>query len=467
VYRAQTRRALARCLADAFLAGAWTVEGAIGRAGVVFDQRPRWTGPVAREVFAAYEHPPADLPRELARFIELALERRDPAGAPPRVRRRLIPEPAMGRVRWPVPHLASIGALAEFLELETGEFDWFADVRGLERGVLDLPLGHYTYATLPRGQDRAPRLIERPKRRLKALQRRLLHELLDLIPAHGAAHGFTRGRSVVTHATAHAAKPVVLRMDLEDFFASVSAGRVFAMMRTAGYPEAVAHALTGLMTNVVPTAVLQRLPRPRELHAIAKHHRLVRRLAQPHLPQGAPTSPALANLAAFRLDRRLAALAAALGLDYTRYADDLVFSGPFRLAAVAGGLRTRVAAIAADEGFRVNQSKSALMTRAGRQRVCGVVVNEHPNVAREEYDTLKAIIHNCVRHGPVGQNRGGVDDFRAHLLGRIAWFATVNPARGEKLQRAMSDVVWDQLPREPERGLEPLTYRLQGDCSTS
>jgi hypothetical protein len=286
-------------------------------------------------------------------------------------------------------------------------------------------------------------LIERPKRRLKQLQRRLLHDLLDWIPAHDAAHGFTRGRSVVTHVAAHTAKHVVLRMDLEDFFASVPAGRVFAILRTAGYPEAVAHPLTGLMTNTVPATVWRRLPRPHEMSAIAKHHRFGGRLAQPHLPQGAPTSPALANLAAFRLDRRLAGAAASLGLDYTRYADDLVFSGPSNLMRLAAGLRTQVAAIAADEGFRINHAKSTLATRAGRQRVCGVIVNQHPNIAREEYDTLKAMIHNCARDGPASQNRSGINNFRAHLVGRIAWVEALNPQRGEKLRRGLSDISWE------------------------
>jgi RNA-directed DNA polymerase len=348
----------------------------------------------------------------------------------------------MGRLRWPVPQVPSVGALADFLGLEIGELEWFADVRGRERDVSDEPLRHYTYGSLPRA-DGPPRLIERPKHCLKALQRRLLHELLDWIPAHDATHGFTRGRSVLTHASAHSGKHVVLRVDLEDFFASVSAGRVYGILRAAGYPEAVAHMLTGLMTNVVPGAVWHAVARPSDAPGIGKHHRLGRQLARPHLPQGAPTSPALANLAAFRLDRRLSGLAGALDLEYTRYADDLVFSGSLRLASIARGLRSTIAMIATDEGFRVNQSKSTLATRAGCQRVCGVIVNEHPNIAREEYDTLKAIIHNSVRHGPASQNRAGLENFRGHLLGRIAWIETLNPPRGAKLRRALSSVTWE------------------------
>src|SRR6188472_3731978 len=98
-------------------------------------------------------------------------------------------------------------------------------------------------------------------------QRIVLREILDAIPPHDAAHGFRSVRSVRTHAEAHVGAVVVMRFDLEDFFASLGPGRVWAIFRAAGYPESVAHVLTALCTNAVP--------------------------------QGAPTSPALANLAAF------------------------------------------------------------------------------------------------------------------------------------------------------------------------
>ena len=282
---------------------------------------------MARAVLAAYAHPPADRPRELAAFIDATIQALPPDPrhpSPPRIRRWLIAEPAMGRIRWPIPVLAAAGDLAALLEVSPGELEWLADARGLERTVQDERLRNYRYGALPR-RNGSLRVVERPKTRLKAIQRRLLHELLDRVPAHPAAHGFTRGRSARTHAAAHVGRRVVLRMDLEDFFASIQAGRIYGIFRTCGYPEAVAHALTALTTNVVPARVWTALPRPRgEMEAITAHHRLGRRLATAHLPQGAPTSPALANLAAFRLDRRLAGLAASLGAVYTRYADDCV-----------------------------------------------------------------------------------------------------------------------------------------------
>ncbi len=444
MYDARTRAHLSRCLADAFLAGVWNERALVDRAGRTLDRRPRWVRSIAREVLAGYHRPPSDRPRELARFIEVLLrdaqlDSDDPR--PPRVRRWLVPEPAMGRRRWPVPEIASLGALATFLGVSDGELAWFADARALERSVEDERLRHYRYGFLHR-PGRPVRVIERPKQRLKSIQRRILHEILDWIPAHGAAHGFTRGRSVRSHAREHTGQFVVIRLDLQDFFASIAASRVYGIFRTAGYPESVAHSLTALTSNVVASGWWMSLPRPADARRIEAHHRLGRQLATPHLPQGAPTSPALANLAAFRLDRRLTGLAASLEVHYTRYADDLTFSGSARLVRAANTLRRAVTEIARAEGFTVNDQKSMLATRAGRQRVCGVVVNERLNVARSEYDALKAILHNAHVHGPASQNREALPDFRAHLLGRLSWIESVNPQRGEKLRRQFTSIAW-------------------------
>lgn len=436
---------LARCLAHAFLAGTWN-EAALARRGrAALDRRPPWLLAVVRDVLAGYHRPPLDRPRELAAFIAVAMQRASgPAVVPdpPRVRRWFTPEPAMGRRPWPVPDLPSLHALAEFLQLGDADLGWLSDVRSLERSVPDERLRNYRYRWVARG-ERPWRVIESPKPRLKAAQRLVLHEILDRIPAHPHAHGFTRGRSALSNAAGHVSQKVVLRADLEDFFASIEARRVYGIFRTAGYPEAVAHLLTALTTNVVAATTWARVPRPQDPAQLAAHHRLGRRLATPHLPQGAPTSPALANLAAFGLDRRLAGLAAALGAGYTRYADDLTISGGGLLLSRAGGVRATIATIAAEEGFAVNERKSALMTRAGRQRVCGIVVNDHPNVSRDEYDRLKAILHNAARNGPAGENRAGAPDFRAHLLGRIGWVESVNPARGAKLRARFDEIAWE------------------------
>ena len=206
--------------------------------------------------------------------------------------------------------------------------------------------------------------------RLKEVQRWILHEILGGVPVHEAALGFTRGRSGIDHARRHSGQRAVSSFDLSDFFASVSAGRVFGILRTAGYEPPVAHVLTGLTTNTVPAHVWEVVHAAGRSAEVQPLFRLGRRLAGPHLPQGAPTSPALANLAAFRLDRRLTGLAASLGLRYSRYADDLTFSGP-RLRPRGAGLSTLVASIAREEGFALNARKTALSTAAARQWSAG------------------------------------------------------------------------------------------------
>jgi hypothetical protein len=335
---------------------------------------------------------------------------------------------------WPVPALPTPGRLARWLDLSVRQLDWFADVRRWNDEGGAEPLRHYSLHWLRKASG-TYRLLEVPKSRLKAIQRQVLAGILAHVPPHEAAHAFRSGRSLLGFAAAHAGRRLVLRLDLRDFFPSVPASRVHALFRRLGYPAAVARLLTGLCTHALAPADWPAGdatdPRTRELYAL------------PHLPQGAPTSPALANLCTWKLDTRLSALASSAGAAYTRYADDLAFSGDEALARSAQRFAVQVIRIAAQEGFAVNAGKTCFMGQGVRQQLCGVVVNARPNVRRDEYDRLKAILNNCAVHGPAGQNREGAADFRAHLLGRIGWVAQVNPARGAKLRECFARIRWD------------------------
>jgi hypothetical protein len=164
--------------------------------------------------------------------------------------------------------------------------------------------------------------------------------------------------------------------------------------------------------------------------------------ARPHLPQGAPTSPALSNICAYRMDCRLAGLAKAAGTVYTRYADDLAFSGGDAFEHGVERFADRAAAIALEEGFSVHHRKTRIMRRAVRQHLAGLVVNERLNVERRDADRLKAILTNCVRHGPESQNREAHPAFRLHLDGRVGFIETVNPARGARLREIFEQIHW-------------------------
>jgi RNA-directed DNA polymerase len=444
----RARLSLIRGLAEAFLSGFWDLDGLVKRGGLVLGRRYRWLRPLARRVLASF--PEGDRPRaaRLADYL-WADERFRNAWRKhaPALHFNEWPVPGMapppGPPRsWSVPPITTPAGLVRFLELEPNELDWFADCQTRERSATVESLRHYRYRWVAKASG-SFRLIEAPKPRLKQLQRRLLDEILLHIPPHEAAHGFRPGRSVLSFVATHVGRAIVLKMDLRDFFVSITSARVMAIYLTAGYPEPVARLLTGLCTNTVPLVIWKQAG-PLELDpsrspASWQARRLYR---QPHLPQGAPTSPALANLAAHRLDARLAGLARAAEASYTRYADDLVFSGGESFAWSIARFPVHAAAIALEEGFAIQHRKTQVMRQGVRQRAAGVVINQKPNITRDDYDQLKATVYNCVRHGPRDQNRAGVADFRAHLAGRVAYVRRLNPERGERLTRLFERIVW-------------------------
>lgn len=348
---------LAAAVARALLDGPWVEEEMRARVVASLRSDASWVRAVVRVVLSRWAEPPHDDHEGLIAFL----------GGLPRVRRRersawvvqfATPSPRMGPTRWDVPALGTIGELASWLEVGVEHLEHLA---GLRHG--GARASRYTYEW--REKRFGLRLLERPSWALRAVQRRVLHGILDAIPPHEAAHGFRRGRSVASHAAPHAGKRVVLALDLEDFFASIPAGRVFGVFRTAGYPAPVARVLAGLCSNRLPPAVWAARPRVEDDWALG------RRLASRHLPQGAPTSPAL------------------------------------------------------EEGFRLNTRKTRVMKRGARQRITGVVVNERVNTPRAGYDRLRAALHEAALGGAV------TEELRAHLLGRISWHASLNARRGE------------------------------------
>jgi len=408
-------------------------------------EEPRWLVPLVRHLLARFPDAPNDACASLSHAIQRAPAfRRGTALGESELRlvKLVVGEPSMGRRRWPVPPLCTTVEMAAWLALTSTELDWFADIRGFNAKAGVSALHHYAFRWVPKRRG-GYRLVEAPKSRLKALQRRVLHEILDHVPAHEAAHGFVRGRSTLSCARPHAGQSVLLRMDLEEFFPSIGAARIYRIFRGLGYPELVARALTGVCTLRVPASVVEALPRLSfaeryDAVEIEARARTRRRLSHRHLPQGAPTSPALANLASYRMDARLAGAASAAGAIYTRYADDLAFSGDAELARRAQRLEVLVGAIALEEGFRVNHHKTRIMRRGQTQRVVGLVTNQRPNVPRATRERIEAILVNCLKHGLESQNRERAPLFLETLRGRVAWVEHVNPSQARKLRRLLA-----------------------------
>lgn len=349
-------------------------------------------------------------------------------------------------ISWHLPVFHTPQEIADWLGIRVGELAWLAHHNCADRRPADEQRSHYVYrwvkkrsASLEAGVPNSRplqtqwRLIEAPKRTLKAAQRKILTEILEKIPAHQAAHGFVRGRSIVSNARPHVGHAVVMKFDLQNFYANVTYSRVVAIFRSMGYCREAAIWLGRLTTSAVPWSLA--VPDGDE----ATKSLYVRR----HLPQGAPTSPALANLSAFGLDVRLSGLLKKFGGHYTRYADDLTLSGDDDFRYALRCVIPLTEQIVRSERFRLNHRKRKVVRRGHRQLVTGVVVNAKPNIRRDEFDRLKAILHNCVKLGPSSQNRDNHADFAAHLRGRIAFVRQLNPARAEKLRKVFEQIRWD------------------------
>ena len=360
----------------------------------------------------------------LSEFTDLSAPRMLPASGAPQ--------------RWKVPALRTLTELTDWLGLDLDCLHWLsASWRGDHEAAGKF--SHYRYRWLPRA-GRAPRLVEAPLPKLKTVQRRILSGILSQIPVHPNAHGFVSGRSVVSFAAPHTEQQCVLKLDLQDFFPSIGRARVLRVFLTAGYPETVAACLADLCTVSTPAAVRDQGLR-NSPYVLAWGLR--EKLRQRHLPQGAPTSPALANLCFYSMDCRLTGLAQAFGATYTRYADDLVFSGGNAFQRSVLRCENYVVEILAEERLSLAHRKTRVMKQSVRQQVAGVVVNQKPNCPRNEREQLKAILTNCARFGPASQNRSDHLDFRAHLQGRVAHVSHLNPQQGAKLRALFAAIVWD------------------------
>jgi len=431
-------------LARALLAGKATPELLFHRCSLTLGRRWRWLRPLTQRYLTKFGTGARPRHRDVVEFLRTDAGLRHAQSKYSEqlsVRllsdgRQMLPFPAAEN--WDLPAIDSAGDLAKWFGLEPGELRWFADLKGLGYKTKCGNLQHYHYRVLAKRFGRI-RLIEAPKPRLKDLQQQILRWILEKIPIHTAVHGFVKGRSIKTFVAPHVGQKVVLRMDLQDFFPTFGGVRIQNLFRTLGYPEPVADLMGGVCTNSTPWLVWEEIASDLGLICAGELQRLYSR---PHLPQGVPTSPALANICFYRVDCRLAALAKSAGASYTRYADDLAFSGDGAFEKSVERFAVHVAAVLREEGFRVHHRKTRVMRRGVRQYLAGLVTNQRMNVPRRNFDRLKAILTNCVRVGPESQNRDGRRHFRAYLEGCVSFVEMINPNRGKSLRAIFERIQW-------------------------
>lgn len=261
-------------------------------------------------------------------------------------------------------------------------------------------------------RDGGSRLLRAPTPALRSIQEWVYTHIVARLEAHDACHGFVPGRSIVTNARPHVGAEQILKLDIRDFFGRVDRRPVYRVFRRLGYSREVADLLTSMATY------------------------------KGSLPQGAPTSPHLANLAAYRLDLRLNRFAELNGLTYTRYADDLTVSGQ---SVTQRKVRRTVELIMRDEGFPPNDKKVRYLGRDRRQAVTGIVVNNKPNWPRDRRRWLRQEIHFLKKFGVDGHlSARGIDNasYKEFIYGHVYALNSVRPDEARLHLEALDKVSW-------------------------
>lgn len=339
-----------------------------------------------------------------------------------------------------LPVIHTPAELAAAMGVGIGELRFLAYHRKTAR------LTHYRRFAVPK-KSGGVRVISAPMPRLKAAQHWILRSVVEKLGPHDAAHGFRAARSIVTNAAQHTGAEVVVNVDLRDFFPSIRYPRVKRMFQWMGYSESVATVVALICTAAdVEEVELDGktfwVAKPGDRGAGAPPEGSPQRGGTPskggherRLPQGAPTSPAITNVLCQRLDRKLAKMAANLGYTYSRYADDLSFSGSGQAAKdQAGLLLSRVRFFVEKEGLAVHEDKVRVQRRGRRREVTGLVVSgEKPAVPREELRRFRAVLFQIEKDGPAGKTWGDSPDVMAAIAGFASYVRMVDRAKGEPL----------------------------------
>lgn len=238
-------------------------------------------------------------------------------------------------------------------------------------------------------RDGSERLIEQPTKELKAIQAWILRNILDQLSASNNATAYKRGTTLLNNVVPHESNRYFFCVDIEDFFPSVTIGKIFRVFKVVGYSPRISLLLASLCSS------------------------------GKGLPQGGVTSPALSNLTSSLMDKRLSGLCARHNVNYTRYADDMTFSSnnPKILVRVSG----TIVKIIQSQGYYINQKKLKFLGPHNSCKITGLVKNSSTpkfGIGNHKKKRMRAVMHSIVRNkftDPQYKNESAIDGWLAYL----------------------------------------------------
>jgi RNA-directed DNA polymerase len=262
----------------------------------------------------------------------------------------------------------------------------------------------------------ADREINAPQPGLKQIQKSIKACLDIFLPQSHNSHGFLSGKSIITNSNPHVGRNHVLNMDIENFFPSISYGRLYVVLQMPPLKCSpyVAKSIATLCT------------------------------LNDCLPQGSPTSPVFTNLICQRLDRKLSYIAAKYNCAQTRYVDDITFSSDSKAALVKAHDKT--VKLIEDEGFSEKTSKTRCQSKSIRQEVTGLTVNDFTNSSRKFRRETRAMLHDWTANGLQNASRAHksditTDTFKEIVNGRVAFIRSISDtAESRKLLKLLKEL---------------------------
>ena len=285
---------------------------------------------------------------------------------------------------------------------DAGAVSWCTSLLGVKedtlREVLDYVPRQYTQFYIKK-RSGGVRIITAPQGQLRAMQQTIYQRVLLLANVHPAVTGFCPGKSVSDNARVHLGRKNVLKVDLHDFFPSIRSPKVRATYREMGYSRPIAKVLAELCC------------------------------CNRCLPQGAPTSPALSNIIAYPMDKKMMALADEYGLVYTRYADDLTFSGDF---LPKDKVLSRIDQVIREEGFTMNVKKTRFLPEHKRKIITGVSVSSGTKmtIPKTKKREIRKNVHYVLTKGLASHQEhiGSTDPvYLKRLLGNLCYWRSIEP----------------------------------------
>jgi len=246
-----------------------------------------------------------------------------------------------------------------------------------------------------------PRTISQPSKKLKGFQSWILNNILNQLNVSSSCKGFEKNTSIVDNVEPHKLASAILTLDLKDFFPSINNYKVYNVFKSIGYNNFISSILTKLCTH------------------------------NDGLPQGGPCSPKLANLSTWTLDVRIQGYVGRRGITYTRYADDLTFSGlnPNKIIKI----KSTINAIIEDEKFKINPNKTRVAGLGRSRKVTGLIISDDKfGIGKQKYKDLRAKIHHLVHVS---------EQSNIKLLREVqGWLSYLNSVDKKRHERALAYV---------------------------